>query len=190
MELIGRKTLWEGRFIKTSLIYYKDHNGSERAWEAVSRTNCDGIVIIVPVTANNEVILIRQFRPVLNSCVIELPAGLIDMGEDVLSAGRRELIEETGHTSDNFTLLTGGVMSTGIDTDEWSIVLARDVKEVDPEILRAHPPDESEDIETIKTPLEKVYETLEAYRKRGDRIDLRIPGLLEMAKRKMDDAGA
>ena len=186
MEIIRQKTLWEGRFIKTSLIYYKDRNGAERAWEAVSRVNCDGIVIIIPVTANNEVILIRQFRPVLNSYVIELPAGLIDSGEDVLSAGKRELIEETGHTSDNFTLLTAGVMSTGIDTDEWSIVLACDVKEADPEILRGHPPDESEDIEIIKAPLERVYETLEAYSNRGDKTDLRVPGLIELAKRKMN----
>ncbi len=186
MEVIGHKTLWEGRFIKTSLIYYRDRNGSERAWDAVGRINCDGIVIIIPVTANNEVILIRQFRPVLNSYVIELPAGLIDTGEDVLSAGKRELIEETGHTSVNFTMITWGVMSTGIDTDHWSIVLARDVKKVSVEIQRAHPPDESEDIEVITVPLDKVYEKLDAYISEGDSIDLRIPGLLELAKRKMD----
>ncbi len=186
MKVTGRKTLWEGRFIKTSLIYYKDRNGSERAWEAVSRVNCDGIVIIIPITTNNEVILIRQFRPVLNSYAIELPAGLIDAGEDVLSAGRRELIEETGHTSNNFTVLTWGAMSTGIDTDQWSIVLARDVQEVAAEIQRAHPHDESEDIEVIKVTVNRVYETLDEYINRGDTIDLRIPGLLELAKRRMN----
>jgi hypothetical protein len=62
MEVIGQKTLWAGRFIKTSMIYYRDHNVSERAWEAVGRVNCDGIVIIIPVTAYTEIILIRQDR--------------------------------------------------------------------------------------------------------------------------------
>jgi 8-oxo-dGTP pyrophosphatase MutT (NUDIX family) len=186
MEVIGQETLWEGRFIKTSMIYYKDHNGVERAWEAVSRVNCNGIVIIIPITMNNEVILIRQFRPVLNSYAIELPAGLIDTGEDVLSAGRRELIEETGYTSGNFTLLTWGAMSTGIDTDQWSIVLARDVTKVAVEIQRAHPPDESENIEIVRVPVDMVYETLDSYINRGDTIDLRIPGLLELARRKMN----
>ena len=188
MEVIGQKTLWEGKYIKTSIINYKDRNGSERSWEAVGRVDCDGIVIIIPITSSNEVILIRQFRPVLNSYVIELPAGLINTGEDVLSAGRRELIEETGHASDNFTLITWGVMSTGIDTDQWSIVLARDVKEVAAEIRRAHPPDESEDIEVITMQVDSLYETLDAYASRGDRIDLRIPGLIELAKRKMNNS--
>lgn len=188
MEVISQETIWEGRFIKTSMIYYKDHNGVERAWEAVGRVNCDGIVIIIPITTNNEVILIRQFRPVLNSYAIEFPAGLIDIGEEVISAARRELIEETGHTSYYFTLLTWGAMSTGIDTDQWSIVLARDVIEVALEIRSAHPPDESEEIETIKVPIDKVYETLDSYINRGDIIDLRIPGLLELAKRRIHNA--
>ncbi|MEW6599982.1 MAG: NUDIX hydrolase [Nitrospirota bacterium] len=184
MEITGQKTLWEGRFIKTSLIYYKDHNGSERVWESVGRVNCDGVVIVIPVTSSGELILIRQFRPVLNGYVIELPAGLIDTGEDVLSAARRELIEETGHASDDLTLLTWGVMSTGIDTDRWSIVLARDVYEVSPEIRSAHPPDESEDIQTFRVSIDRVYDELDVCISRGDNIDLRIPGLIELAKRR------
>lgn len=183
MEVSGRKTLWEGRFIRTELIYYRDRKGSVREWEAVRRVNCEGIVIVVPLTVNEEILLIRQFRPALNSYVIEFPAGLIDRGEDALAAGKRELIEETGHSSDNFALLTAGVMSTGIDTDTWRIVLARDVKEAHEDDCRAYPPDESEDIETIRVPLEKVYETMDAYSNNGDEIDLRIFGLLELTKR-------
>jgi 8-oxo-dGTP pyrophosphatase MutT (NUDIX family) len=185
MEVISRKTLWEGRFINTELIYYRDRKGSVHEWEAVRRVNCDGIVIIVPLTVNEEVLLIRQFRPALNSYVIELPAGLIDTGEDALAAGKRELLEETGHSSDNFVLLTEGVMSTGLDTDKWNIVLARDLHEAKDEIRREYPPDESEDIETIRVPLKSVYNTIEAYSNKGDEIDLRIFGLLELAKRTM-----
>lgn len=188
MEVISKKTLWAGKFIKTSLIYYRDRHGIKREWEAVGRLNCNGVVIVVPVTVNNKIILIRQFRPVLNSYVIELPAGLIDNEEDAVSAGKRELVEETGHTSDRFMLLTDGVMSTGIDTDKWNIVLAVDVREVSEEVLKAHPPDESEDIETIKVSIDNVYETLEMYSNKGDKIDLRIFGLLELAKRKMNIA--
>jgi ADP-ribose pyrophosphatase len=151
----------------------------------VRRVNCDGIVIIVPLTVNEEVLLIRQFRPALNSYVIELPAGLIDTGEDALAAGKRELLEETGHSSDNFVLLTEGVMSTGLDTDKWNIVLARDLHEAKDEIRLEYPPDESEDIETIRVPLKSVYNTIEAYSNKGDEIDLRIFGLLELAKRTM-----
>lgn len=183
MELIGRKTLWEGRFLKTMLISYKDRGGKVREWEAVGRVNSDGIVIIIPVIRDNELILIRQYRPVLDSFVIELPAGLIDVGEDIISAGRRELIEETGYTSDNIVMLTEGVMSTGIDTDKWRILLAQDVYEVNEEVRLNHIPDENEDIEIIRVPSGNMYEELEKLSGNGDKIDLRIMGLWELAKR-------
>jgi hypothetical protein len=76
-------------------------------------------------------------------------------------------------------------MSTGLDTDKWNIVLARDLHEAKDEIRREYPPDESEDIETIRVPLKSVYNTIEAYSNKGDEIDLRIFGLLELAKRTM-----
>ncbi len=183
MKVTGERVLWEGRYIRTSMILYKDSSGADREWEAVSRVNCSGIVIIVAVTKENEVILIRQFRPALNSYVIELPAGLIDVGEDAISAGKRELIEETSYCSDNFNMLTVGVMSTGVDTDRWNIVVARDAEKAPEYLQRAHQADENEEIETIIVPAGNVYDTLDAYARRGDQIDLRIYGLLELARR-------
>ncbi len=183
MEIISTTTLWQGKYIKTCMITYRDRNGTERQWEAVQRINCGGVVIVVPITGRGEIILIRQFRPPLNSYVIELPAGLIDPGEDVLSAGKRELLEETGFISSSYTLLTGGVMSTGIDTDKWHIVLARDAEKAPERIINAHPPDESENIESFIVPIDQLYERLEEFARAGDEIDLRIFGILEMAKR-------
>ena len=185
MEVTGERTLWEGKYIRTSMILYKDRSGTAREWEAVSRLNCRGIVIVVPITKNNEIILIRQFRPVLNSYAIELPAGLIDEGEDAISAGKRELIEETSYCSDNFKMLTVGVMSTGVERDKWNIVVAQDAEEASEDLQRAHQADENEDIETIVVPVDNVYETLDSYAGKGDEIDLRIYGLLEMARRKI-----
>ncbi|MCL4536482.1 MAG: hypothetical protein M1610_02665, partial [Nitrospirae bacterium] len=69
METIGKRTVWEGKFIRALILTYKDHSGNLRNWEAVERVNCNGIVAIVPVTTKSELLLIRQFRPVVNNFV-------------------------------------------------------------------------------------------------------------------------
>lgn len=185
MKVIGRRTLWRGRFIETIMISYLDRNGTVREWEAVDRADHAHVVVVIPITADKEIILIRQFRPALNNYVIELPAGLVEPDEDYIKAGGRELIEETGYTAEDVSLLTEGVVSTGINSEKWRIVLALDVRKVDEDILAAHPSDDNEDIEVIKTSIENIYETIEDHRNRGDEIDLRILGLLELVKRKM-----
>jgi ADP-ribose pyrophosphatase len=186
MEIIDRKPLWSGKFIKTVLITYKDRKGVIRQWEAVGRVNSRGVVIIVPITSGGELILIRQYRAALDSYVIELPAGLVDWDEEIIEAGRRELIEETGYMPGRTEHLTDGVMSTGIDTEEWWILLARDVEPAPEEITRVHPNDENEDIEVLRVPLNDLHQGLEDLKDRGNRVDLRIYGLVEIARKVMD----
>lgn len=185
MKVVKKKTLWEGKFIKAILISYEDHTGTIREWEAISRINCSGVVVIIPITDKNEVVLIRQFRPALNNYAIEFPAGLVNPGEDIISAGIRELIEETGHTSDNVFLFTEGVMSTGINTEKWNVLLATNIKEAPASVRRKHQPDVNENIETLNVPLDNTYDILQGFSLNGDEVDLRIFGLLELAKQKL-----
>ncbi len=56
-----------------------------------------GSVVIIPVTAQDEIILVRQYRPAIGRWAWELPAGSLKSGEDVERAARRECQEETGH---------------------------------------------------------------------------------------------
>ena len=55
-----------------------------------------GSVVIIPVTAQDEIILVRQYRPAIGRWAWELPAGSLKPGEDVERAARRECQEETG----------------------------------------------------------------------------------------------
>ncbi|MDZ4141213.1 MAG: NUDIX hydrolase [Methylotenera sp.] len=64
-----------------------------------------GAVVIVPILPNGNVVLERQFRYPLRQVFIELPAGKIDAGEDILVTGQRELLEETGYTASHWVKL-------------------------------------------------------------------------------------
>lgn len=64
-----------------------------------------GAVLIIPLLANGNVVLEKQFRYPLHQVFIELPAGKIDAGEAVLATGQRELLEETGYTAADWVLL-------------------------------------------------------------------------------------
>ncbi len=58
-----------------------------------------GAVMIIPLLDNGEVVLERQFRYPVQQVMIELPAGKLDPGENVLACAKRELQEETGYTA-------------------------------------------------------------------------------------------
>ena len=52
---------------------------------------------VVAVTDDQEVLIVRQYRPAVERYTLELPSGLVDAGETPAEAARRELLEETGY---------------------------------------------------------------------------------------------
>lgn len=182
MRIKNKKICWQGSFLRTIILTYSDHSGNLRDWEAVERVNCNGVVAIIPVTPDKEILLVRQFRPAVNNFVIEFPAGLNDKGENALDAAKRELLEETGYVSDNFVLIAKGPLSSGMSAEMMDVFIARDAYIAPKKLQDIYKIEETESIEIIKTPLRKVYYTLESCRKRGDLIDLKIYGFIELAK--------
>jgi len=133
----------------------------------------------VPVTDDKEVLLVRQFRPPVNGYVIEFPAGLMSEREDTLKeAAMRELLEETGYSAGNMVYLTEGPLSSGASGEVLSAFLATGL------VFRGiGRQDDTEDIEVIKIPIGEIYQQLSDLRSDGNLIDLKIFGLLELAKR-------
>lgn len=62
-------------------------------------------VAVVAVTPASEVLLVRQFRPVVGRETLELPSGHVEPGESPEDAARRELLEETGYIAPGLELL-------------------------------------------------------------------------------------
>lgn len=178
VRIIGTRTVWEGKFLRFILTTYADSSGVVREWESFERVNCEGIVAIVPITDDEEVLLIRQFRPPVRGYVIEFPAGLSEKDDTLEEAARRELLEETGYSAKDMIYLTEGPLSSGASGEILTAFLARGL-----EFKGIGERDETEDIEVLKIPINGLHDRLYALRLEGNLIDLKILGLLELAKK-------
>lgn len=186
MKILKKDIAWEGKYLRVVLLSYQADSGKIRQWEAVERINCKGIVVIIPVTEKKEIVFIRQFRPVLGKYVIEFPAGLNDKEESLQDVAKRELIEETGLFSDEIIFLAEGPVSSGLSTEVLTVFIAKNAKKAPEELKKHFPPDESEKIEVLKIPINEVMDKLKEFRQRGDCLDLKIYGFIELARKFID----
>ncbi|MBF9252806.1 NUDIX hydrolase [Pontibacter sp. 172403-2] len=110
------------------------------------------VVLTFPLTGDNQVIFVRQYKHAAGRIFLELPGGVINEGEtDPKAAAMREVLEETGYTSDNVEQLLEAIDNPTKDTNKIYFFLARNVRKVAEQNL-----DESEDIEVLKVPLQEV----------------------------------
>lgn len=178
MEILKKIVQWKGRFMSAVEIHYRDARGVERTWEAVERVGVGGIVVMVAVTPSGTVLLERQFRPPLGRDVLELPAGLVEPGEPMEDAARRELIEETGWAARDLRFLAEGPMSTGASTEVLRTYLCTGLEHVG-----KAGGDDNEIIEVIEVPIGSMQEYLTEQQAKGVLVDLKVFGLVELGRR-------
>lgn len=91
---ISVQKIYDGRIIQVGLETFEMPNGNQVTHEIARHIPA---AAVLPITDDGEsVLLVYQFRPVLNQWFWEIPAGMIDLKESPIDAARRELIEETG----------------------------------------------------------------------------------------------
>lgn len=97
-----------------------------------------GAVLIVPFLDKNKIIMLKQFRPVIDTYIYELPAGTLEKGESPAYCARREIIEETGYKSSKLTKLGLIIPVPGYSTEKIFIYKAENLSET----KRLHQADE------------------------------------------------
>jgi len=157
--------LFEGRFLRVK---------RKRRWEYVERCKTSGIVAILPITENQEIIFVEQFRIPVNQRVIEIPAGLagdIEGEEDeaLAEAAKRELFEETGYQAERMEYLTEGPPSAGLSTEVVTFFRAQGLKKVS-----EGGGDVSEDIQVHAVPLAELETWIASKRKEGCLVDYKV----------------
>ncbi|HEX2953389.1 MAG TPA: NUDIX hydrolase [Bacillota bacterium] len=111
-------------------------------------------VNVVPITPENQVVLVRQFRKGTHDFSIETPGGTMDPEEhDPYQAGMRELEEETGYRCDSLDYLGNVEANPAIQNNRCHFYLARDARPVGIKHF-----DEWEDLELLVVPWNEVME--------------------------------
>ena len=131
-----------------------------------------GASAVVPVDAQGNVWLVKQFRACIDRVLMEIPAGKLDKkDEDRLLAAKRELKEETGLTARSWTWLTDIFTTPGFSDERISLYLARDLDEGE-----SHP-DDDEFLNVAKLPLPEVVSAIQ----RGEITDAKTICAVMMA---------
>ena len=114
-----------------------------------------GAVCVIPVTDDNQVIMERQYRYPLDKVILEIPAGKLDApDEDRLSAIKRELMEETGYTADEWTEI-GDFHPAPAYSDEYiTMYLARGLHKGERHL------DEDEFLDVAAVPLKELVDAV------------------------------
>ncbi len=149
-KTLDKEYVYHGKIINVRRDKAELPNGETAYREIVEHR---GGVCVLPMTDNDEILMVRQFRYPYMQELLEIPAGKRDSyDEKPLDCGKRELKEETGATSDNFVFL-GEFYPTPAYVDEIIYVYYADNLDYGETKL-----DDDEFLEIVKVPFEKAVE--------------------------------
>lgn len=112
--MLESKEIFNGRVIRVTLDKVRLEDGTTSTREVVHH---HGGACVLPVDADGNVTMVRQFRYALGEELWELPAGKLEAGEDPFEAAKRELSEECGLTADTYTELGVVYPTVGYDSE-------------------------------------------------------------------------
>lgn len=113
----------------------------------------NGAVCVLAVTAENKIVLVKQYRKAIEKISYEIPAGKLEIGENTApeAAALRELEEEVAYTG-KLSLLYDFYSAIGFCNERLRLYLASDLAKVE----NPRPQDEDETIELLEVSLEEA----------------------------------
>ncbi len=178
-KILALHEIAKGKFLMLREILYSDHLDRLRHWETVDRCGeTSAVFILARIMPDNELVLVRQFRPPTGKLILEFPAGLIDPGETVAQAALRELYEETGYHGRILSVTAPGYSSAGLSGETISMATI----EIDGNAYRQQKPtphpEDSECIECVRVPFAQLHEFVKTQEAENIGIDSKIYTLI------------
>jgi ADP-ribose pyrophosphatase len=137
-KTLSHRLVYEGRAVRLRIDTVRMPSGRETTREIVEHSDC---VAIIAVDAEDNILLVNQFRKPVEKRLLEIPAGGIEPGEEPEDCVRREMREETGFLPRKVERLGGFYSTPGYGTEYLHLYLATEL---------VHSPLQAEDSESIK----------------------------------------
>ncbi len=161
-EILHSERIFDGKVFDVERDRVRLPNGREVTLDVVRHPRS---VVLLPVPEPRKIVLIRQYRYVVNRHLWELPAGSVDEGEEPEAAARRECHEEIGQVPDTIVRLAALYPTPGYCDEE--MIFFRLSGLTTPEEAAAQ--DEDEDIEVQVFTLPEAREMV----RRGEIVDMK-----------------
>ena len=89
-----------------------------------------GAALAVPITEDNKVVILRQYRFAVSRYLLEFPAGTLEIGETPINSIKREIQEEAGFKAEKWDELGTLVPAPGYADEEIHLFLARELSKL------------------------------------------------------------
>ncbi|MFC2948247.1 NUDIX hydrolase [Virgibacillus sediminis] len=153
-KTIKTEAIYDGKVIQVQVDDVQLPNGKTSKRELVKHS---GAVAVIPITKDNKIIFVKQYRKPLEKTLVEIPAGKLEKGEAPETTAVRELEEETGYTTGELSLVANFYSSPGFADELLYIYITDQLEKLDT------PPagDEDEFVELVELTLDEAKQYVE-----------------------------
>jgi ADP-ribose pyrophosphatase len=146
-KTLSSQIVFEGRIFRVRVDTVQKSGGRKTTREIIEH---DDVIVVIAVDADDNILLVKQYRRAVDKELLEMPAGGIDAGEDPEAAVIREMQEETGFRPQKLVRLGGFYSTPGFCDEYLHLYLATDLT---PGRLYAS---DTEGIEVVKVPVAQI----------------------------------
>ncbi len=152
-EILAQRTVAQSKLFTIEALDLRFSNGEQRTYERLKSSGRNA-VMMVPITAQGDLLLVREYAAGTQGYELGFPKGLIDAGESAAQAADRELKEEIGMGSTQLTPLKEVILAPSYFSSRMTIFIA---EQLYPQQLIG---DEPEPLEVVRWPLTQAEELL------------------------------
>ncbi len=146
-RLLDRRRIFEGRIVTLDVDRIIEPSGMEVEREVLRHP---GASVLLAVTDDRKVVLVRQYRYAAGEFLLEAPAGTIDPGERPEETARRELVEETGYYPNRLDKLAEFFPSPGVLEELMHLFIATELERREGSL------DDDESLERVEIPVKEA----------------------------------
>ncbi|WP_196493698.1 NUDIX hydrolase [Ornithinibacillus caprae] len=156
-KTIHTEQIFNGKVVNLQVDEVRLPNGKTSKRELIKHP---GAVAVIPITKDNKIVFVEQYRKPLEKSLIEIPAGKLEPGEKPEKTALRELEEETGYRSNQLDFVSSFYTSPGFADELMYIFITKEIEKVKDPLS----PDEDEFVEIIELTLDEAIEYVQQQR--------------------------